>query len=149
MARIAGETPPAPWGLVALGESRTRPEPFELLIGAPPEENGVGGGAGARALDSFRDLPVELLIGHYPVEVPIWSGEVAVGRHLVPHHDPSWPAPFTLREGRYVLPAFGLCGRCGEICDRDLDLEIFRSCIACQADLVELAVALHLETEVE
>jgi hypothetical protein len=56
----------------------------------------------------------------------------------------------SLKEGRYVLPAFGLCGRCGEIhCDRDLDLEIFRTCIPCQADLVELAVELHLETEVE
>jgi hypothetical protein len=54
----------------------------------------------------------------------------------------------SVKEGRYVLPAFGLCGRCGEVhCDRDLDLEIFRTCIACQADLVELAVELHLETE--
>jgi hypothetical protein len=40
-----------------------------------------------------------------------------------------------------VIPAFGLCGRCGEIhCDRDLDLEIFRTCIPCQAHLVELAL---------
>lgn len=56
----------------------------------------------------------------------------------------------SVKEGRYVLPAFGLCGRCGEIhCDRDLDVEIFRTCIPCQADLVELALELHLETEVE
>jgi hypothetical protein len=48
------------------------------------------------------------------------------------------------------LPAFGLCGRCGEIhCDRDLDLEIFRTCIPCQAELVELGVELYLESEVE
>jgi hypothetical protein len=30
-----------------------------------------------------------------------------------------------------------------------MDLEIFRTCIPCQPDLVELAVELHLETEVE
>lgn len=48
------------------------------------------------------------------------------------------------------MPAFGLCGRCGEIhCDRDLDLEIFRICIPCQSDLLELALELHLESEVE
>lgn len=36
----------------------------------------------------------------------------------------------SVKEGRYVLPAFGLCGRCWEIhCDRDLDLEIFRTCV--------------------
>lgn len=53
-------------------------------------------------------------------------------------------------EGRYVLPAFGLCGRCGEIhCDRNLDLETFRTCIPCQADLVQLALDLHPGTEVE
>jgi hypothetical protein len=30
-----------------------------------------------------------------------------------------------------------------------LGLEMFRTCIPCQADLVELALVLHLETEVE
>ena len=56
----------------------------------------------------------------------------------------------SIKEGRYVLPGFGLCGRCGEIhCDRDLDLEIFPTCIPCQADLVGLALELHLGTEVE
>ena len=56
----------------------------------------------------------------------------------------------SVKEGRHVIPAFGLCGRCGEIhCDRELDLEIFRTCIACQADLVELALELHLASEVE
>ncbi len=56
----------------------------------------------------------------------------------------------SVKEGRYVLPAFGLCGRCGEIhCDRDCDLEIFRTCIPCQVDLVDLALELNLETEVE
>ena len=56
----------------------------------------------------------------------------------------------SVKEGRHVIPAFGLCGRCGEIhCGRDLDLEIFRTCIPCQADLVELGLELHLESEVE
>ena len=60
------------------------------------------------------------------------------------------PCLRSVKEGRYVLPPFGLCGRCGEIhCDRDLDLEMFRTCIPCQAELVELAVELHLESEVE
>ena len=46
----------------------------------------------------------------------------------------------SVKEGRYALPPFGLYGRCGEIhCDRDLDVEIFRTCIPSQADLVELA----------
>lgn len=55
-----------------------------------------------------------------------------------------------VKEGRHVIPAFGLCGRCGEVhSDRDWDLEMFRTCIPCQADLVELALELHLETEVE
>jgi hypothetical protein len=54
------------------------------------------------------------------------------------------------KEGRHVIPAFGLCGRCGEIhCDRDLDLEIFRTCIPCQADLVEVALELSTEREAE
>jgi hypothetical protein len=29
------------------------------------------------------------------------------------------------------------------------ELEIFRTCIPCQADMVELALELHFETEVE
>ena len=56
----------------------------------------------------------------------------------------------SVKEGRHVIPAFGLCGRCGEIhSDRDWDLEILRTCIPCQADLAELAPELHLGTEVE
>ena len=57
----------------------------------------------------------------------------------------------SVKEGRHVLPAFGLCGRCGEIhCDRDLDLEIFRSCVSVPGrPLVEIAVQLHPDTEVE
>jgi hypothetical protein len=55
-----------------------------------------------------------------------------------------------VKEGRHVIPAFGLCGRCGEVhSDRDWDLEIFRTCIPCQADLVDLALELDLGTEVE
>jgi len=54
----------------------------------------------------------------------------------------------SVKERRFILPAFGLCGRCGEIhCDRDLDLEIFRTCFACQAELVELALELYIESE--
>jgi len=56
----------------------------------------------------------------------------------------------SVKEGRYVLPAFGLCGRCGEIHrDRDLDVETFRTCIPCQAELVELSLELQLEAEAE
>ena len=54
----------------------------------------------------------------------------------------------SVKEGRHVIPAFGLCGRCGEIhCDRDLDLEIFRTCIPCQAELVEVGLELYCEQE--
>ena len=56
----------------------------------------------------------------------------------------------SVKEGRHVIPAFGLCGRCGEIhCDRDLDLEIFRTCIPCQAELVEVGLELYCEQEAE
>ncbi len=56
----------------------------------------------------------------------------------------------SVKEGRHVLPAFGLCGRCGEIhCDRDLDLEILRTCIPCQAELVEVGLELYCEHEAE
>jgi hypothetical protein len=56
----------------------------------------------------------------------------------------------SVKEGRYVIPAFGLCGRCGEIhSDRDWDLEMFRTCISCQAELVELALELYCEQEAE
>jgi hypothetical protein len=41
-------------------------------------------------------------------------------------------------------------GRCGCIHrDRDVDGEVFRTCIPCQAELVQLALELYLETEVE
>lgn len=56
----------------------------------------------------------------------------------------------SVKEGRHVLPAFWLCGRCGDIhCDRDLDLEIFRTCIPCQAELVEVGLELYFEQEAE
>ena len=80
------------------------------------------------AIEDFRDERVH--VGRTPRDFEPWLRSV--------------------KEGRYVIPAFGLCGRCGEIhCDRELDLEIFRTCIPCQADLVELALELHLESEVE
>jgi len=34
-------------------------------------------------------------------------------------------------------------------CDRDLDLEVFRTCMPCQAELVELALELYAEQEAE
>lgn len=56
------------------------------------------------------------------------------------------PCLRSVKEGRHVVPAFDLCGRCGAIhCDRDLDLEIFRTCIPCQAGLVELGLELYLD----
>jgi hypothetical protein len=80
-----------------------------------------------------------------PIE-DIRDERVNVGR--TPHDFEPWLK--SVKEGRYVLSAFGLCGRCGEIhCDRHADLEMFRTCNSCQVDLVELALELHLETEVE
>ena len=55
-----------------------------------------------------------------------------------------------VKDGRHVIPAFGLCGRCGEIhSDRDWDLEMFRTCIPCQAELVEVGLELYCEREAE
>jgi hypothetical protein len=52
--------------------------------------------------------------------------------------------------GECLQPEFGLCGRCDRIHnDRDIDGEVFRTCIPCQTELVELALELHLEREVE
>lgn len=90
------------------------------VVGLKP----VGGDDYVLAIEDVRDERVH--VGRTPRDFEPWLKSV--------------------KEGRHVIPAFGLCGRCGEIhCDRDLDLEIFRRCIPCQADLVELAVELHLE----
>ena len=43
----------------------------------------------------------------------------------------------SFKTGECLQPAFGLCGRCNAIhTDRDLDGEVFGSCIPCQAELV-------------
>ena len=56
----------------------------------------------------------------------------------------------SVKEDRYVLPAFGLCGRCNGIhADRDVDGEVFANCIRCQADLVEVALELRDEQGAE
>jgi hypothetical protein len=49
-----------------------------------------------------------------------------------------------------MQPAFGLCSRCGGIhADRDVDGEVFQSCIGCQVELVEVALELPDEQEAE
>ena len=56
----------------------------------------------------------------------------------------------SFKTGDCVQPAFGLCGRCNRVhADRDVDGEIVRNCIRCQADLVEVALELRYEQEAE
>lgn len=56
----------------------------------------------------------------------------------------------SFKSGACVQPAFGLCGRCNRVhSDRDVDGEIFRTCIPCQADLIEVALELRYEQEAE
>lgn len=46
----------------------------------------------------------------------------------------------SLKTGEWVQLAFGLCGRCNSIhSDRDINGEVFRNCIPCQAELVGVA----------
>jgi hypothetical protein len=46
----------------------------------------------------------------------------------------------SFKTGECVQPAFGLCGRCNNIhADRDVDGEVFRNYIRCQAELVPVA----------
>lgn len=52
--------------------------------------------------------------------------------------------------GECLVPVLGLCGRCDTIHgDHDANGEVFGICIPCQAELVEVALELHLETEAE
>ena len=70
--------------------------------------------------------------------------------HLVrtPRDLEPWLESF--KTGECVQPAFGLCGRCNAIhTDRDVDGEVFASCIPCQAELVEVALELRNEQEAE
>lgn len=47
----------------------------------------------------------------------------------------------SFKAGECLQPAFGLCGRCNDIhADRDVDGEVFGTCVGCQADLVEVAL---------
>lgn len=74
------------------------------------------------------------------------DGRVHVAR--TPRDLEPWLKSF--KSGECLQPAFGLCGRCGGIhSDRDLDGEVFRTCMRCQADLVEVALELHRNEEAE
>jgi hypothetical protein len=56
----------------------------------------------------------------------------------------------SFKAGECRQPAFGLCARCSGIHrDRDLDGEVFPTCVGCQAELVEVALELGSEWEVE
>ena len=67
------------------------------------------------------------------------DGRVHVAR--TPRDLEPWLKSF--KSGECLQPAFGLCGRCGGIhSDRDVDGEVFRTCIGCQAELVEVALEL-------
>ncbi len=67
------------------------------------------------------------------------DGRVHVAR--TPRDLEPWLKSF--KSGECLQPAFGLCGRCNRVhADRDVDGEIFRYCIACQADFVEVALEL-------
>ncbi len=56
----------------------------------------------------------------------------------------------SFKTGECLQPSFGLCGRCNGIhTDRDVDGEVFVTCIRCQADLVEVALELRDEQEAE
>ena len=74
------------------------------------------------------------------------DGRVHVAR--TPRDLEPWLKSF--KAGECPQPAFGLCGRCGSIhADRDVDGEVFGNCIRCQADLVEVALELGTDREVE
>ena len=56
----------------------------------------------------------------------------------------------SFKNGECIQPAFGLCGRCNAIHgDRDVDGEVFASCISCRVELVEVALELRDEQEAE
>ena len=46
----------------------------------------------------------------------------------------------SFRQGRCVLPAAAICGRCNKLhVDRDVDGELLANCIRCSAELIVLA----------
>lgn len=46
----------------------------------------------------------------------------------------------SFRQGRCVLPAAAICGRCNKLhVDRDVDGELLANCIGCSAELIVLA----------
>ena len=56
----------------------------------------------------------------------------------------------SFKTGECLQPAFGLCGRCNGIhADRDVDGEVFANCNQCQAELIEVALEVRNEQEVE
>jgi len=56
----------------------------------------------------------------------------------------------SFKTGECLRPGFGLCGRCDRIhADRDVDGEVFATCIRCQAELVEVATELRNQQEAE
>ena len=91
------------WAVAILAEYLSH-RPIGRIVGLKP----VRDDDYVLAIEDIRDERVH--VGRTPLDFEPWLRSV--------------------KEGRYVLPAFGLCGRCGEIhCDRDLHLEIFRTCI--------------------
>ena len=67
----------------------------------------------------------------------IRDGRVHVAR--TPRDLEPWLKSF--KSGQCLQPAFGLCGRCGRIhAERDVDGEVFPSCIPCQAELVDVVL---------
>jgi hypothetical protein len=76
----------------------------------------------------------------------IRDGRVHVAR--TPRDLEPWFKSF--KTGECLQPGFGLCGRCGCVHhDRDVDDEVFSSCVSCQAELVEVALQLRYEQEGE
>ena len=74
------------------------------------------------------------------------DGRVHVAR--TPRDLEPWLRSF--KSGECLQPAFGLCGRCSSIhTNRDVDGEVFRTCIPCQAELVEVALELGNQREAE
>jgi len=74
------------------------------------------------------------------------DGRVPVGR--TPRDCKAWFRSFKADDS--IRPVFGLCGRCDRIhADRDVDDELFATCIACQSELVEVALELGSEREAE
>jgi hypothetical protein len=127
-----------------------------LRLGKPPEQQEVQMKQRAVAIvaEYLFHRPLGRVVGlksvaddDYIMAIEdIRDGRVHVAR--TPRDLEPWFKSF--KTGECLQPTFGLCGRCGCIHrDRDVDGEVFRTCIPCQAELVQLALELYLETEVE